>query len=79
MTRVAGWGKRLALSWRLPSALVRAITAYDTQVCNGTSDPMQLIIGATEQLVNSQRTEQAVPAAWFSGAQSDATGWQGSS
>ena len=79
MATVAGWGKRLALSWHLPSALVRAITAYDTQVCDSTSDPMQLIIGATRLLVNSQRTEQAVPAAWLSGAQSGATGWHGSS
>jgi HD-like signal output (HDOD) protein len=79
METVAGWGKRLALSWHLPSALVRAVTAYDMQVCNDTSDPMQLIIGATRQLVNSQRTEPAALTAWLSGAQSDATGWHGSS
>ena len=51
---IAGWGKRLAASWHLPSALVSAIAAYDTRVCDGTPDPMQLIIGAARHLVNCQ-------------------------
>ena len=77
MATIAGWGKRLARSWHLPSALVSAITAYDTRVCDVTPDPMQLIIGATRHLVNSQQAEEAVPAAWLSGADSEATGWHG--
>ncbi len=77
MATIAGWGKRLALNWHLPSALVSAIAAYDTRVCDGTPDPMQLIIGATRQLVNSQRADEAMPAAWLSGAHSEATGWHG--
>ena len=56
---IAGWGKRLASSWRLPSALVSAIAAYDTRVCEGTLDPMQLVIGAARRLVNCQTLEEA--------------------
>ena len=59
---IAGWGKRLASSWRLPSALVSAIAAYDTRVCEGTLDPMQLVIGAARRLVNCQTLEEAPPA-----------------
>ncbi len=59
---IAGWGKRLASSWRLPSALVSAIAAYDIQVCEGTLDPMQLVIGAARRLVNYQALEEAPPA-----------------
>jgi len=56
---IASWGKRLASSWRLPSALVGAIAAYDTRECDGTPDPMQLIIGAARRLVNCQVLEGA--------------------
>jgi hypothetical protein len=59
---IAGWGKRLASSWRLPSALVSAIAAYDMQVCEGTLDPMLLVIGAARRLVNYQVLEEAPPA-----------------
>jgi HD-like signal output (HDOD) protein len=59
---IAGWGKRLASSWRLPPALVSAIAAYDPRVCDSTPDPMQLIIGAARRLVNCQILEEAPPA-----------------
>jgi HD-like signal output (HDOD) protein len=51
---IARWGERLASSWRLPSALVSAIAAYDPRICDGTPDAMQLIIGAARRLVNCQ-------------------------
>jgi HD-like signal output (HDOD) protein len=59
---IAGWGKRLALSWRLPSALVSSIAAYDTRNCDSTPDPMQLILGAARCLVNCSALESASPA-----------------
>ncbi len=60
---IAAWGKRLASSWRLPSALVSAIAAYDPRICDGAPDPMQLIIGAARHLVNCQLMEKAPLAA----------------
>jgi HD-like signal output (HDOD) protein len=59
---IAAWGKRLASSWRLPSALVSAIAAYDTGVHDGAPDPMQLVIGTARRLVNSQVLEAPPPA-----------------
>lgn len=59
---IAGWGKRLAQSWHLPSALVGAIAAYDPQVADGTPDPVQLIIAAAHCLVHCRALEGA-PAA----------------
>lgn len=61
---IAGWGKRLARSWHLPSALVSAIAAYDPQVSDGTPDPVQLIIRAAHCLVHCHARE-AAPATVF--------------
>ncbi len=59
---IAGWGKRLASSWRLPTGLISAIVAYDVRVCDGAPDPMQLIIGATRRVVSCHVPEEAPPA-----------------
>ena len=60
---IAGWGKRLASSWRLPAALISAIAAYETRVCDDVPGPMQLIIGATRRVVSCHVLEEAPLAA----------------